>query len=120
MPKMPSAVSVFSVPLLGLGLLVWSLGSARSLGGDRVVSEIGQERMPLSAAFNGNRLLVLGCQYRHYQSCRRRLTQAHTEQEHLLVEANVVEAIEDYNRVAQDTDPSAFTSTLLPKRLPEK
>ena len=124
MPKLPSslvaAVSVLSVPLLGLSLLVGSLSIAGSLGGKRGGADTVQERTVMPASFNENRLLVLRLQYRYYQQCRRHVAQAHTVQDHLLEAANLTAAIQEYNEVAQDTDPSAFASTLLPKRLPNQ
>lgn len=121
MQKPLSLMSAFIVPALGLGVLIWAL----SLGNGGVTevmrrSEWGCEIQIAPANFNTDRIQMLHQEYQHYKVCCRRLQQARTGRERVSGARFLAEAVQEYDCVAEGTDPSAFHLTSLPKRLLEK
>lgn len=108
-----SALSTLLVPV-ALGMLLLGMVFLASQHGSRSSQEVvfTDSPQPQPATCNKTMILYLQAEYRLYQRCLaqkrpfapecRRLTQ---------------EAIEAYNQVAGDTDPSAFDLTALPRHL---
>ena len=107
------ALSTLLVPV-GLGMLLLGMISQAPRGHTNTPQEVlftdGPQRKPMNC--NKSMSVILQQEYRLYQRCislerpfdpeRRRLTQ---------------EAVDAYNEVAGDTDPSAFRLTTLPRHL---
>lgn len=108
-----SALSTLLVPV-ALGLLLLGMASQAPRNGSRSPQEVmfTDGPQPQPATCNKAMTLCLQAEYRLYQRCLvqkrpfapecRRLTQ---------------KAVEAYNQVAGDTDPSAFDLTALPRHL---
>lgn len=110
-------ISALIFPSLGLSLLFCF--AARPLTGPASLpsADTGETCQPKPAATDKTRLTLLHCQYGNYERCRSCFRMAQTESEEARWRKNTNAAIRLYNQVADDTDPSAFALTSLPRHL---
>jgi len=117
MHKLPSLISALILPLIGPSLL-FCLSAKPRLGPAVLAStDISEARQLKPALYNRTRLILLNKQYGHYERCCRHLRLARSACEEARWHTKMREAVRLYNQVADDTDPSAFARTPLPRHL---
>ena len=117
MNKLPPLISTLILPLIGLSLLLCFSARPRLGPSALLCSDNSELRQIKPAVYNKTRLILLWEQYSNYEQCRRRLRQARTMRDEMLWQRRMRASVGFYNQVSDDTDPSAFARSPLPRHL---